>query len=37
MLHREGCTRAQRYLISKPRPIAEVEHLLVDPRQGAVA
>jgi predicted signal transduction protein with EAL and GGDEF domain len=37
MLCREGCTQAQGYLISKPRPIAEVEGLLIKPRQDAVA
>ena len=37
LLSREGCTQAQGYLISKPRPIAEVEHLLIDMRAGAVA
>jgi diguanylate cyclase (GGDEF)-like protein/PAS domain S-box-containing protein len=34
---REGCSQAQGYLISKPRPIAEVEHLLIDTRRNAVA
>jgi len=38
MLYREGCTQVQGYLVSKPRPIAEVEYLLVKPRrQDAVA
>src|SRR5262249_20185042 len=37
MLCREGCTQAQGYLISKPRPIAEIEGLLSKVRQGAVA
>jgi EAL domain-containing protein (putative c-di-GMP-specific phosphodiesterase class I) len=37
LLSREGCTQAQGYLISKPRPIAEVEHLLIKSRQVAVA
>jgi diguanylate cyclase (GGDEF)-like protein/PAS domain S-box-containing protein len=37
MLSREGCTQAQGYLISKPRPIAEVEDLLINTRRNAVA
>ena len=37
LLSREGCSQAQGYLISKPRPIAEVEHLLIHSRQVAVA
>jgi len=37
VLSREGCTQAQGYLISKPRPIAEVEHMLIDQRSSAVA
>jgi EAL domain-containing protein (putative c-di-GMP-specific phosphodiesterase class I) len=37
MLSREGCTQAQGYLISKPRPIAEVEDMLIDPPASAVA
>jgi diguanylate cyclase (GGDEF)-like protein/PAS domain S-box-containing protein len=37
MLSREGCTQAQGYLISKPRPIAEVEHMLIDSPASAVA
>jgi EAL domain-containing protein (putative c-di-GMP-specific phosphodiesterase class I) len=37
VLSREGCTQAQGYLISKPRPIAEVEHMLIAPRNSAVA
>jgi diguanylate cyclase (GGDEF)-like protein/PAS domain S-box-containing protein len=37
LLSREGCTQAQGYLISKPRPIAEVEYMLIDPRSSAVA
>jgi predicted signal transduction protein with EAL and GGDEF domain len=37
LLSREGCTQAQGYLISKPRPIAEVEHMLIEPRSSAVA
>ncbi len=37
LLSREGCTQAQGYLISKPRPIAEVEHMLIAPDVSAVA
>jgi diguanylate cyclase (GGDEF)-like protein/PAS domain S-box-containing protein len=37
LLGREGCTQAQGYLISKPRPIAEVVHMLIMPRASAVA
>jgi diguanylate cyclase (GGDEF)-like protein/PAS domain S-box-containing protein len=37
MLCREGCTQAQGYLISKPRPIAEVEDMLIDLPASAVA
>jgi diguanylate cyclase (GGDEF)-like protein/PAS domain S-box-containing protein len=38
LLSREGCTQAQGYLISKPRPIAEVEHMLIiDAKSSAVA
>jgi len=37
MLSREGCTQAQGYLISKPRPIAEVEDMLIDRPAIAVA
>jgi diguanylate cyclase (GGDEF)-like protein len=37
MLTREGCTQAQGYLISKPRPIAEVEHMLIESATSAVA
>jgi diguanylate cyclase (GGDEF)-like protein len=37
LLSREGCTQAQGYLISKPRPIAEIEHMLIAPRNSAVA
>jgi EAL domain-containing protein (putative c-di-GMP-specific phosphodiesterase class I) len=37
LLSREGCTQAQGYLISKPRPIAEVEHLLIKSPEVAVA
>src|ERR1700759_2236109 len=37
LLNREGCTQAQGYLISKPRPIAEVEGMLIKPHASAVA
>jgi diguanylate cyclase (GGDEF)-like protein/PAS domain S-box-containing protein len=37
LLRREGCTQAQGYLFSKPRPAAEVERLLSAPRASAVA
>ena len=37
MLSREGCDQAQGYLISKPRPIAEVEDMLIDLPASAVA
>ena len=37
LLSREGCTQVQGYLISKPRPIAEVEGLLLGVRASAVA
>jgi diguanylate cyclase (GGDEF)-like protein len=37
LLSREGCTQAQGYLISKPRPVAELEGLLGKPRESAVA
>jgi diguanylate cyclase (GGDEF)-like protein/PAS domain S-box-containing protein len=37
LLTREGCTQVQGYLISKPRPIAEVEHMLPEARRSAVA
>jgi diguanylate cyclase (GGDEF)-like protein/PAS domain S-box-containing protein len=37
MLSREGCTQAQGYLISKPRPIAEVEHMLIKSSASVVA
>jgi diguanylate cyclase (GGDEF)-like protein len=37
LLRREGCTQAQGYLFSKPRPAAEVESMLVGSRTSAVA
>jgi diguanylate cyclase (GGDEF)-like protein/PAS domain S-box-containing protein len=37
VLASEGCTQAQGYLISRPRPIAEVEDMLIKPRRSAVA
>jgi EAL domain-containing protein (putative c-di-GMP-specific phosphodiesterase class I) len=37
LLRREGCTQAQGYLFSKPRPAAEVERLLSGSRASAVA
>jgi diguanylate cyclase (GGDEF)-like protein len=37
LLRREGCTQAQGYLFSKPRPAAEVEEMLSKPRQRIVA
>jgi diguanylate cyclase (GGDEF)-like protein len=37
LLRREGCTQAQGYLFSKPRPAPEVERLLSGPRASAVA
>ena len=37
LLRREGCTQAQGYLFSKPRPAAEVEAMLSKPRQRIVA
>ena len=37
LLRREGCTQAQGYLFSKPRPAAEVEGMLSAPRSSAVA
>ena len=37
VLSREGCTQAQGYLISKPRPIAEIEGMLIEARASAVA
>jgi len=37
VLSREGCTQVQGYLISKPRPIAEIEDMLIEPPASAVA
>jgi diguanylate cyclase (GGDEF)-like protein len=37
LLRREGCTQAQGYLFSKPRPAGEVESMLVSSRASAVA
>jgi diguanylate cyclase (GGDEF)-like protein len=37
LLRREGCTQAQGYLFSKPCPLAEVEALLMEPHESAVA
>jgi diguanylate cyclase (GGDEF)-like protein/PAS domain S-box-containing protein len=37
LLRREGCTQAQGYLFSQPRPAAEVERMLSGPRATAVA
>jgi EAL domain-containing protein (putative c-di-GMP-specific phosphodiesterase class I) len=37
LLRREGCTQAQGYLFSKPRPAAEVEAMLARPRARIVA
>jgi diguanylate cyclase (GGDEF)-like protein len=37
LLTREGCTQVQGYLISKPRPVAEVEGMLPESRRSAVA
>ncbi len=37
VLNREGCTQVQGYLISKPRPIAEIEGMLIKPHASAVA
>jgi diguanylate cyclase (GGDEF)-like protein len=33
LLRREGCTQAQGYLFSRPRPAADVEEMLTQPRQ----
>jgi diguanylate cyclase (GGDEF)-like protein len=37
LLAREGCTQVQGYLISKPRPVAEIEGMLIESRTSAVA
>jgi diguanylate cyclase (GGDEF)-like protein/PAS domain S-box-containing protein len=37
LLRREGCTQAQGYLFSKPRPVSEVEGMLIGSRASAVA
>jgi EAL domain-containing protein (putative c-di-GMP-specific phosphodiesterase class I) len=37
LLRREGCTQAQGYLFSPPRPAAEVESMLSDASTAAVA
>ena len=37
LLRREGCTQAQGYLFSPPRPAAEVETMLRKARTQAVA
>jgi EAL domain-containing protein (putative c-di-GMP-specific phosphodiesterase class I) len=37
LLRREGCTQAQGYLFSKPRPAADVEGMLSGRRSSAVA
>ena len=37
LLRREGCTQAQGFLFSKPRPASEVERLLSGARASAVA
>ena len=36
LLRREGCTQAQGYLFSKPRPAADVETMLYRPRLRAI-
>ena len=37
LLRREGCTQAQGYLFSKPRPVSEVERMLASSPAVAVA
>jgi len=37
LLRQEGCTQAQGYLFSQPRPAAEVERMLTQPRQRRIA
>ncbi|RZI39751.1 EAL domain-containing protein, partial [Herbaspirillum sp. HC18] len=37
LLRREGCTQAQGYLFSKPRPASEVAMMLESPRLYASA
>jgi EAL domain-containing protein (putative c-di-GMP-specific phosphodiesterase class I) len=37
LLRQEGCTQAQGYLFSEPRPAAEVETMLTQPRQRMTA
>ncbi len=37
LLRQEGCTQAQGYLFSRPRPAAEVERMLTQPRQRMIA
>ena len=37
LLRQEGCTQAQGYLFSRPRPAADVENMLIQPRQRLIA
>jgi diguanylate cyclase (GGDEF)-like protein/PAS domain S-box-containing protein len=37
LLRQEGCTQAQGYLFSRPRPAADVENMLIQPRQRLTA